>query len=183
MWSNSSKDLREKLPSNRRINQPDVLHGNLSFPGVFGEKETFIFQLNPPSHLETYSVSIGIYAVDEAGNEAEMSNIEKVTFRQTIPTAEPPVKITEKTESATKEMGPRSTPHLTSRSTIEINNETESDKAIGDLLKIALIAIVVCAVLIVLFFLVCLIFINKKGSREIRTVSPYCESGVELKDA
>ncbi|XP_071846823.1 calcium-activated chloride channel regulator 1-like [Apostichopus japonicus] len=89
-WANSAKELRNKSSTTNEIYQTDVLHGNLSSPAPYGDEEIMIIQVATiPQHLETYSVVLGLYAVDESGNEGDMSNTAKMTFRQEIPTPEP----------------------------------------------------------------------------------------------
>ncbi|XP_071846825.1 calcium-activated chloride channel regulator 1-like [Apostichopus japonicus] len=86
-WANSAKELRDKSSTTNEIYQTDVLHGDLSSPAPYGDEEIMIIQVATiPQHLETYSVMLGLYAVDESGNEGDMSNAAKVTFRKVIPT-------------------------------------------------------------------------------------------------
>ncbi|XP_071846695.1 calcium-activated chloride channel regulator 4A-like [Apostichopus japonicus] len=89
-WADSSQELRNKASTTNEIYQTDVLHGNLNSPAPYGDEEIMIIQVaTVPQHLETYSVVLGLYAVDESDNEGDMSNTAKATFRKVIPTPEP----------------------------------------------------------------------------------------------
>lgn len=57
----------------------------MSSPSPFGNLEVFTFYIGFSKDEDTKSIIIGVYAVDDAGNEGLMSNTEQAVFRRYIP--------------------------------------------------------------------------------------------------
>lgn len=109
-WSNSSVGLRKQQDFYQQLDQVDIILGNLSSPLPFGSPESIAFRISFPKDKETVSYLIGVYAIDEAENEASMSNLAQAAFRQYIP---PPLEdmispTTEETTTLEKKMKTRS---------------------------------------------------------------------------
>ncbi|KAJ8027774.1 Calcium-activated chloride channel regulator 4 [Holothuria leucospilota] len=112
-WANSSNQLRNNHTLCPVIDQNDVIVGNLSSPAPFGTVEEFVFYMPIAQDVNTTSFMIGVYGVDDAGNEGPISNIQQATFRSYIPPSLQEMtttsKPTEKQETTKRKFFPQKT--------------------------------------------------------------------------
>lgn len=85
--SDSAVELQTNYSFAPVVDQTDILLGNLTSPGEFGDLEVFVIQVDVPENQSVVTYTFALHAVDESGNEGAISNLAQATLREYIPPA------------------------------------------------------------------------------------------------
>ncbi|PIK57832.1 putative calcium-activated chloride channel regulator 1-like [Apostichopus japonicus] len=95
--STSANELRTNYSSIPALNETEFIVGDIFSPGNFGDPERFVVMVDVPQNQSVVSYIFAMHAVDDFGNEGDMSNVVQATLRQYIPpplTTTPPPPLT-----------------------------------------------------------------------------------------
>ncbi|PIK44468.1 putative calcium-activated chloride channel regulator 1-like [Apostichopus japonicus] len=85
--STSANEIRANYSSIPALNETEFIVGDIFSPGNFGDPERFVVMVDVPQNRSVVSYIFAMHAVDDFGNEGDMSNVVQATFAvHTAPT-------------------------------------------------------------------------------------------------
>ncbi|PIK45473.1 putative calcium-activated chloride channel regulator 1-like [Apostichopus japonicus] len=81
----SSNHFKNNGTSILPLNTTDIIQGNILSPKLSGEREVFVVRISIPANGTMFSYHFAIHAVDNFGNQGDISNIASVTIDVPIP--------------------------------------------------------------------------------------------------